>query len=308
MLFRSRASVSTSVRPGPVPAARPRAPGWHGPPAPEPGLDVKTWVRFPGDPKLSRHRCLWMWRVCGVLCAVGARGRQCCLSADLNSLTTLEKQLTGRSCALKRACGNRQSLTVIAPLCSGGRGVRAEPGPVGWAPPRRRGAPGPGRGLQGGGWVWPGAPDAEGGWGVGTGAASCWLPCPGIQDGGLGGTPEPWFCSSPTDSRSWAPAGFQEAASELKTSVRVSGLLPAVSQPASPLSQTAGPGSGPWRSKGGLQGPCGENGGLSSLEARPRPRTCSPQEGPCLRESLEGTISGGCPGHSLQGGSTLPWG
>ena len=114
--------MSTSVRPGPVPAARPRAPGWHGPPAPETGLDVKTWVRFPGDPKLSRHRCLWMWRVCGVLCAVGARGRQCCLSADLNSLTTPEKQLTGRSCALKRACGNRQSLTVIAPLCSGGRG------------------------------------------------------------------------------------------------------------------------------------------------------------------------------------------
>lgn len=94
-------------------------------------------------------------------------------------------------------------------------------------------------------------------------------------------------------------------ASELKTSVRVSGLLPAESACILPESDCAAaapwPRSGPWRSEGGLRGPCGENQGLSSLEAQLRPRTCSLREGPCLRESLDGAISEGCPGYSLRG-------
>lgn len=49
-----------------------------------------------------------------MLCAVGARGRQRYLSAHLKSPRTPEKRLAGRSCALKRACGARQRLVVIA--------------------------------------------------------------------------------------------------------------------------------------------------------------------------------------------------
>lgn len=153
--------------------------------------------------------------------------------------------------------------------------------------------------------MWLGAPDAEGGWGWGQGLHPAGFRVLASRLGGWG-APQSLASASRPLTHILGPcrvSGSGVRAENLCQGFRAaSSCESACILPESDCAAAAPwPRSGPWRSEGWLRGPCGENQGLSSLEAQLRPRTCSLREGPCLRESLDGAISEGCPGHSLRG-------